>query len=115
MSAFICSDRQFAVVARQLFLTEAQQQRFADALKRENIRSVNYRYKETTRFTPVKLSEADGAPNYNDLDLIKLLTCIDYQSCERPDYDDTRIAVAIMALAGRNRVNRQAEENLWAI
>lgn len=101
MSAFICSDRQFAVVARALFQKESSQQQFADALKRENIRSVNYRYKENTRFTKVRLAEADGAPQYNDWDLVCLLRCIDYQSCERPDYDGTRIELAQSFLAAR--------------
>ena len=61
MSAFICSDRQFATVARYLFSSEATAQQFADHLKRENVRSVNYRYGLKGRFTRVNMAKAcDG-------------------------------------------------------
>jgi hypothetical protein len=103
MSAFICSDRQFAVVARAVFPDSLiRQQLFANKLKRENIRSVNYRYKETTRFTKVNFDDANDAPAYTDWDIVGLLRCIDYQSCERPDYDDTLVALAQSLIAARN-------------
>lgn len=103
MSAFICSDLQFAVVARAVFPTSLiRQQLFANNLKRQNIRSVNYRYKENTRFTKVNFDDANDAPAYHDWDIIGLLRCIDYQSCERPDYDDTLIDMAQQLVAARN-------------
>ena len=58
MSAFICSDAQFATVARGLFTDESTAQQFANHLKRENVRSVNYRYKEKTRATRVNMDMA---------------------------------------------------------
>ena len=91
MSAFICSDRQFATIAKFLFTTERRQQSFADSLKRENVQSVNYRYTEKTRFKKVNLNSAslESIAGFNAADMLRLLQCIDYQSCEHPNYDDT--------------------------
>jgi hypothetical protein len=118
MSAFICSDKQFAVVAKALFASPTAAQQFADALKRENIKSVNHRYDETTRFRKVDMNTAtpDDVNRYDGHDIMCLLTCIDYQSCEHPDYNNTHFLLAERLLhAQGNRCSSSKKENLWAI
>jgi len=118
MSAFICSDKHFAVVAKALFAQHTSAQQFADALKRENIKSVNYRYGESTRFRKVDMNTAtpDDVNQYDGHDLLCLLTCIDYQSCEHPDYDRTRIDLAERLLRAQGNKRRlSTKPNLWAI
>ena len=115
MSAFICTDTQFAVVAKFLFDDAALTQSFANGLKRENIRSVNYRYKERSRFSPVKLaavSDADIA-YYTMHDALKLLECIDYQSCEHPTYDKVLYELASTLLIARGA--RSSQSSVWSI
>jgi hypothetical protein len=111
MSAFICSDRQFATVARYLFSCETTAQQFANHLKRENVRSVNYRYDENNRFRKVNMNKAgDG---WSADDIAALLACIDYQSCEHPDYEagPLKLAERLLIATGANR----EKSNLWSI
>jgi hypothetical protein len=118
MSAFICSDKHFAVVAKALFAQHTSAQQFADALKRENIKSVNYRYGESTRFRKVDLNAAtaDEVKQYDGHDLLCLLTCIDYQSCEHPDYNNLYLELAQrwLRVQGANQ-DASNKPNLWAI
>lgn len=92
MSAFICSDKHIATLViginllRYRPLPQETLQEHANLLKRENIRSVNYRYGERTKITPVKF-EVDPevvATTFTAADLSQLARCLDYQSCERP-------------------------------
>jgi hypothetical protein len=91
MSAFICTDKQF-IEAINGFLTHCQHNpghaklvEWANILKRENVRSVNHRYNERTRFEPIVFEPASSS--YSAWQTINWLRCIDYQSCERPDYN----------------------------
>jgi hypothetical protein len=118
MSAFICSDKHFAVVAKALFASPIVAQRFADALKRENIKSFNHRYNESTRFRKVNLkaATADDVKQYDGHDILCLLNCIDYQSCEHPDYNNTYLGLAERLLEAQgNRCSSSTKPNLWAI
>lgn len=56
-----------------------------EALLAANVASVNYRYKEqggvpVFQYKPQKVPSA--------VEVLKLLDCLEYQSCERPDYLD---------------------------
>jgi hypothetical protein len=117
MSAYICSDKQFATIAKALFSSPVHQQAFANHLKKENIKSVNHRYNENTRFRKVNLDAAtpEEVAQYDGSDILQLLACVDYQSCEHPDYDDTffNLAKRILTLQGANTKN--AKPNLWSI
>jgi hypothetical protein len=118
MSAFICSDKHFAVVAKALFAQPTSATQFANALKRENVKSVNHRYDETTRFRKVDMNAAtaDEVKQYDGNDILCLLNCIDYQSCEHPDYDRTRIDLAERMLKAQGgNPNASNKPNLWAI
>jgi hypothetical protein len=76
MSAFICSDKHFAVVAKALFASPTQAQQFADALKRENIKSVNHRYNESYRFRKVKLdAKATSLPTSGNTTAVTSSCC----------------------------------------
>lgn len=90
MSAFLCSDKHIATIAVAYGhikgFDQAAVQGFADSLKRENIRSVNYRYKERSKITPCDLTKGSPIGAFNALDLYALVECWEYQSCERPDY-----------------------------
>lgn len=79
MSVFLCSDKHIATVATALFADPKQAQAAANVFKHENLRSVNARYQEKTRFKKCDMSGADLAP-YTGHDIAQLLTCIDYQS-----------------------------------
>ena len=117
MSVFICSDRHFAVVAKALFAHPVQQQIFADALKRQNIKSFNWRYKEHNRFRKVRLDDASAeyVKAFDGHDVLQLLICIDYQSCEHPDYDDTLYSLAERMLKAQGANDKAAKPNLWSI
>jgi hypothetical protein len=120
MSAFICSDKHFAVVAKALFAQPTSAQQFADALKRENIKSVNYRYRdcaERARFRKVNLdaATADDVKQYDGSQILVLLMCIDYQSCEHPDYDNTRLDLAQRWLRVHGATEANVTDHLWAI
>lgn len=81
MSAFILTDRHFSAIAYYCAAMNenVHPQTLADQLKRINIQSVNYRYSEKTRATRCKLSATDGLTHS---DIVKLIQCWDYQSCE---------------------------------
>lgn len=91
MSAFLCNDLQFeaVVVSYYQHMGKAplltQFQLHANTLKRENIRSVNWRYGERKRFKPVVFIGFDQTPSIEQV--IQWLRCIEYQSCERDDYE----------------------------
>jgi hypothetical protein len=115
MSAFICSDRHIATVADHVFADADDAQRFADKLKRENIRSVNARYKERTRFVPVDMTQSIK-DRYTPTDVCWMLQCLDYQSCEHIDYDATLITLAIDLLIARGaNHDRDGSPTIWSI
>jgi hypothetical protein len=111
MSAFICSDRHFATVAQWLFSDAHAAQLFADALKRENIKSVNHRYGEKTRFRRVNLAQADLA-KLTHHDILCLLECINYQSCEHPTYNNIFYKLAHRLLMASGAQSDQS--SLWS-
>ena len=127
MSAFICSDRHIATIVKAYAFHAAESDDFAhdlaNTLKRENIRSVNYRYNQRNRINPCDLSDAMpvGADegHYRAIDLLQLAECLDYQSCERNDYEKSvayrelqRIIAHFKELASRQPWNKS---NVWSI
>lgn len=81
MSAFILSDQHFSVIAYYIGnITDIDPQIIANKLKSINIDSVNFRYNENTRKTKCKLAHI-GA-DYTKYDIIRLIQCWSYQSCE---------------------------------
>lgn len=81
MSAFILSDKHFTVIAYYIGnITNINPQIIADKLKSINIDSVNFRYNEKTRKSKCKL--AHTGKDYTKSDIIRLIQCWSYQSCE---------------------------------
>ena len=111
MSAFICTDKHIATIAKALFADPKQAQKAADHFKRENIRSVNYRYQEKTRATKCDMSQANLAP-YTGHDIAAMLNCLDYQSCEHPDRDSLVINLCLRIL---DHQGAKASKAVWAI
>ena len=90
MSAFICSDEHIATIAVRygelIGASTEDVQDIANQLAAINVASVNYRYDEDTKIEPCSLEEI--RPNLSFDDLIALCECLDYQSCELPDYSN---------------------------
>jgi hypothetical protein len=114
MSAFICSDRHIATIAvRYAELTEhTDPQDVADQLKAINIISVNYRYQRETPVSPCRL-DAVAAPAYQFPDLVALCDCLDYQSCERPDYSNPLLDSITVAF--RAQCRHAIKSPVWSI
>ena len=113
MSAFICTDRHIATIAKALFADKRQAQAAANHFKRENIRSVNYRYKEKTRATKCDMTQAADLDTYTGHDIAAMLNCLDYQSCEHPDRD-----LLVINLCGRILEHQGASKRgstIWSI
>jgi hypothetical protein len=83
MSCFIVSDKHFQIIAEYIaHNTGIQAQIIADKLKRINIESVNFRYNEKNRFSKVKFNSDFTFKDYIKFDIIRLIQCWSYQSCE---------------------------------
>lgn len=102
MSAFIVSNTQINALVRfastngvsfyygptkQRFNVSGNEDAACQLLLDENVRSVNYRYGETTEADRI-VYEID-APCLTPVQIIKAAQCLDYQSCETDDWEDT--------------------------
>lgn len=67
-------------------------------LWQENARSVNYRYKEA--YPADKLTARDISLSFDiqPLQLLRALDCLEYQSCETPDFADSEAFIIIKRL-----------------
>lgn len=122
MSAFLCNDDVFDLLAAAIqqwavnVYTDAQNLNgrtdyatMADILRAENVKSVNYRYNESTpaakyRCNPLSLDRAAVAIRPEVL-ILQAVRCVRYQSCETPEYETSlahRILEAIQAKAIHN-------------
>ncbi len=82
-------------------LKAGQEQEIAEILLAENVKSVNYRYKEET---PVDTIVYDAfATDLHAIDVIKACQCLEYQSCEHPGWDDS-LAKKILDIIQRDAV-----------
>lgn len=121
MSAYICSDKHIAAIA----WTAARQHgpgspridlnEYIDNFKKlyeANVQSVNYRYNETTD-TACEASQIPTArkdkkwqlTNYNEVQVMKLCHCWEYQSSELPNYEITK-GYEVMQRALKNASQR---------
>jgi hypothetical protein len=126
MSAHVCSDTQFATLVATVATMKyspvkpGEEQAVASLLKRENIRSVNYRYNQHDRIAPCDMSKATLG-GWTLTGLINLARCIDYQSCERPDYEKSRahhmlIRIIAFLLLEMPEVDQRLKANpTWSI
>lgn len=114
MSAFVCSDRHIAtiVVRYAELINSADSQEIANRLKANNIASVNIRYGLDTPISPCDLSEV-APPNFQCPDLLALCECLDYQSCELPEYNNLLLAL----ITGKFKANcrHSIKSSVWSI
>lgn len=109
-------------------ITRANASAFGRMLWAENVRSVQYRY-------PVSLTAQQRAdelkaaneyefayyPFVQPVALLKLAQCLNYQSCERSDYNQSNTALALHALIGRLTIDGEGNDRRaydaapWAI
>lgn len=114
MSAFICSDKHIATIAVNYAALVGQPeaaQEIADALLATNVQSVNYRYQEDTAIEPCSLEEVETG--LSTADLIALCNCLDYQSCERPDYRNDLLERITAQFKANDRTGIKSP--LWSI
>lgn len=85
MSAFILTDLHFSTIA--IYIKHVSKdyidiQELANKLMAINIGSVNFRYNEKTKKSKCKIINTFQDIKYSKSDIIKLINCWDYQSCE---------------------------------
>lgn len=124
MSAFICSDRHIATIVvayGRLTGDDSNNQAFANTLLLENIRSVNHRYQDSTEPWVCDLSDHE-ASSRTPSELIALCECLDYQSCEHPDWESSNakqlldlITAQFRADAATRGQRHTREVGVWAI
>jgi hypothetical protein len=121
MSAYVVSDKQLNVLATWMYTNDGRiyptddskpmydEQTVVEILKRQNVRSVAYRYSEAEEDSSITFQyEYLRSPLEKPtlaVEVLSLLACYDYQACETPDYRDTeacRIVERIRAQAIRN-------------
>jgi hypothetical protein len=105
MSAFIVSRKYIAAIAKAAHvLLGVNALEVADALSRENHESFNYRYDEDNG-SPARFetAEIESAPDLSGTPyaLLAAVNCLDYQSCERPGWDDSRACDILIRLSTR--------------
>jgi hypothetical protein len=116
MSAFICTDKHFSVIAYYIGnITNIEPQIIADKLKAINIDSVNYRYNEKTRKTKCKLMHTGD--NYSTFDIIRLIQCWSYQSCENGlSLDFLTMDAYLFSLFDNNQIElSNSQSDKWCI
>lgn len=101
MSAFIVSDTHINALVRYasrhnvrafygnplaMFQVKDNEQAAAELLLAENVKSVNYRYRDNE---VMSITYDRGAPILTAIQAIKAAQCLRYQSCEHSDYEDS--------------------------
>lgn len=119
MSAFICTDKHFTIIAKYVALSKdtINAQDFANRLKTINIKSVNWRYNEKNKITKCKLYIPQVNENYTKFDIIRLIQCWDYQSCKNySDIDFNLMQVFLYSIFDKSDIeNARNNSNLWCI
>lgn len=119
MSAYILSDLHFSTIAIYIHHLEDNIgiQELADKLKSINIDSVNYRYGEKTRKAKCKIINDFNNTRYTKYDIIRLIQCWEYQSCENQDNPDYHLIRAFLYLyfVESDVENAKYESDKWSI
>lgn len=119
MSAFILSDLHFSTIAIYIhhLNDNIDIQYLANKLKSINIESVNYRYKENTRKSKCKIINGFNNTRFTKYDIIRLIQCWDYQSCENQDNQEYHIIKAFLYLyfVESDIDNAKYESDKWNI
>ena len=105
MSAYVVSDEHIDVLIyyaiakqasyyfhpRRVEITRENANEIGQILLDENHRSVNYRYNETDKAPEYKYKPAPGSlpANHQPVQILKAISCLDYQCCETDDWATT--------------------------
>jgi hypothetical protein len=73
------------------------EQEACDILLAENVKSYNYRYDETIEETMVYDA---FATSLRPIDVIKACHCLEYQSCEHPEWESSTAKAIVTAIEG---------------
>lgn len=68
------------------FINGADAQEIGNILWNQNYRSVNYRYHDNQESPKYYFKQNVVSP----VQVLKLISCLDYQSCETPDWEQTQ-------------------------
>ena len=119
MSAYICSPVHINTIVtwavNQRVIAQELAQSTAERLYSENVRSVNYRYGERTKRTgfvycPVNID------NITPMQIIKLCHCLDYQSCEHPQWLRSKAKQILVGIIDRATMRMPGyDEAKWSI
>jgi hypothetical protein len=119
MSAFILSDLHISTIAIYIhhLNDNIDIQELANKLKSINIDSVDYRYGEKNRKSKCKIINNYDNVRYTKYDIIRLIQCWDYQSCEKPDNFEYQV---IRAFLFNNFIESDitlsgSQSSLWSI
>lgn len=119
MSAFILSDLHFSTIAIYMhhLNDNIDIQELSNRLKSINIDSVDYRYNQKTRKTKCKIINNFDNVRYSQSDIIRLISCWDYQSCEKGDSLNYLIMSAFLySFFNAEDINiSNTQSNLWSI
>lgn len=119
MSAFICSDLHFSTIAIYIhhLNDNIDVQYLANKLKSINIDSVNYRYNENTRKSKCKIINDFNNTRFSKYDIVRLIQCWNYQSCEKGDNQEFLIISAFLDsfFSNDERENARFESDKWSI
>ena len=131
MSAFIVDPEHVAALVRFYAGTRASQlehdperhdvsweETCANRLYAENVRSVNHRYEDSTPDEPIVFTsrQISTARRLTPVEAIKACHCLEYQSCEHPEWKESR-ACALLHRILRVAINELPgyEEAPWEI
>lgn len=126
MSAFICNNYHISVLAhtaceRKLSYRHNNKEKICQdpsliglLLYKENVRSFNYRYKESNPTSDFVFDNKAFKHEYIPAQLIAAIYCLDYQSCERPDWGKSEAnAILIHLLAALTETF--SEPGIWEL
>ena len=128
MSAFVVSNNHINSIVRwasvnniafsygpnQIWRVPGNEDATAQMLLDENVRSVNFRYKESTE--PESIKFQNTAPMLTPMGVLKAIHCLEYQSCETDEWERTK-AARLLATIEREAIYRLPgyEEAKYAI
>jgi hypothetical protein len=111
MSAFVCSEKHISAIVRWAgvnnvgvyhgnpstkFTVAGSEQEAVGLLYDENVKSVNYRYKEHD--DGVEAVYSASAPSLRPIDVIKAVDCLRYQSCEHLEWEESLANKLLIAI-----------------
>jgi hypothetical protein len=103
MSAFICNNSHITALAvfaaRNRLAGHTDAKTIGDILHAENVTSVNYRYSESTR-PNFELCEWAAFHPFSQVQIVKAVRCLDYQSCEHPTWQQSEAFKIVQAILG---------------